>query len=141
MTKEELYQELDLESLRLRRWYRKFEMFCKICISKSSQYLFKLISEKNLSYVTRNADNTPLFKTKHNFYKSSFIPSAIIEWNNLDSNLRNSKIIIIKKGIFKNNILILIRLKPVFFNYCNLEGIRICRELSHSREHKFRYNF
>ena len=41
-SKEKLYQELGLESLQLRRWYRKLGMFCKIYKNKSPQYLFKL---------------------------------------------------------------------------------------------------
>ena len=34
-SKEKLYQELGLESLQLRRWYRKLEMFYKIVTSRS----------------------------------------------------------------------------------------------------------
>ena len=45
-SKEKLYQEIGLESLQLRRWYRKLGMFYKIFKSKSPQYLFKLIPEK-----------------------------------------------------------------------------------------------
>ena len=88
-SKEKLYQEIGLESLQLRRWYRKLGMFYKIFKSKSPQYLFKLIPEKTSSYVIRNAQNIPLFNIKHNFYKNSFFPSLIIEWNNIDPNLRN----------------------------------------------------
>ena len=43
ISKEKLFGELGLESLQLRRWYRKFGMFYKIFKSKSPQYLFKLI--------------------------------------------------------------------------------------------------
>ena len=141
-SKEKLYQEIGLESLQLRRWYRKLGMFYKIFKSKSPQYLFKLIPEKTSSYVTRNAENIPLFNIKHNFYKNSFFPSSIIEWNNLDPKLRNSE----NFSIFKNNILKFIRPKPnSFFNCCNLKGIRLITrlrlELSHLREHKFKYNF
>ena len=39
-SKEKLYQELGLESLQLRRWYKKLGMFYKICKSESLQYLF-----------------------------------------------------------------------------------------------------
>ena len=45
-SKEKLYQEIGLESLQLRRWYRKLGMFYKNFKSKSLQYLFKLIPEK-----------------------------------------------------------------------------------------------
>ena len=117
-------------------------MFYKIFKSKSPQYLFKLILEKTSTYVTRNAGNIRLFNIKHNFYKNSFFLSTIIEWKNLDSNLRYSE----NFGIFKNNILKFIRPKlNSFFNCCNLKGIilitRLRLELSHLGEHKFKYNF
>ena len=117
-------------------------MFYKIFKSKSPQYLFKLIPEKTSSYVTRNAENIPLFNIKHNFYKNPFFSWPIIEWSNLDPNLRNSEIF----NIFKINILKFIRPKPnSFFNYCNLKGIRLITrlrlELSHLHEHKFKRNF
>ena len=126
-SKEKLYQEIGLESLQLRRWYRKLGMFYKIFKSKSPQYLFKLIPEKTSSYVTRNAEHIPLFNIKHNFYKNSFFPSSIIEWNNLNPNLPNSE----HFGIFKNNILKFIRGKPnSFFNCCNFKGISILIAIS-----------
>ena len=110
-SKEKLYQEIGLESLQSRRWYRKLGMFYKIFKSKSPQYLFKLIPENKSSYVTRNAENIPLFNIKHNFYKNYFFPSSIIEWNNLDLKLRNSE----NFGNFKNNVLKFIRPKPNSF--------------------------
>ena len=83
------------------------------------------------SYVTRNADDIPLFNSiRYNFYKNSFFPSTIIESNNLDSNLQNSENFI----ILKNNILKLIRPKPnTFFNCSKLKEIRliICYFLLH----------
>ena len=51
-SKEKLCQELDLKSLQLQRWYRKLEMFYKICKSKNPQYFFKLLPEKTSSHVT-----------------------------------------------------------------------------------------
>ena len=78
-SKEKLYQELGLESLQLRRWYRKLGMFYKIYKNKSPQYLFKLIPEKTHAYATRNVDNIPCFKIRHNFFKNSFFPSTVIE--------------------------------------------------------------
>ena len=58
-SKEKLSQELGLESLQLRRWYRKLRMFYKIYKNKSPQYLFKLIPEKTHAYSTTNVDNIP----------------------------------------------------------------------------------
>ena len=142
ISKEKLFQELGLESFQLRRWYRKLGMFYKIIKSESPQYLFKLIPEKTSSCVTRNADNIPLSNIRHNFYKNSFFPSTIIEWNNVDSNFRNTK----NFGIFKNNILKFFKPKPnSLFNCCSLKGIgfttRLQLEFSHLRDHKFKYNF
>ena len=72
----------------------------------------------------------------------SGILSSIIEWDNLDPNLFNSE----NFSILKNSILKFITAKPnSFFNYCSLKGIRLITrlqpELSHLREHKFKYNF
>ena len=125
-SKEKLYQELGLESLPLRRWYRKLQMFYKIYKNKSPQYLFKLIPEKTHAYATRNVDNIPCFKIRHNFFKNSFFPSTIIEWNNLDPTLRNSKSFV----DFKNSILKFIRPSPSnVFNCNNHKGIRLITRL------------
>ena len=78
------FSELGLESFQSRRWYRKLPMFYKIYKNKSHFYLFNLIPEKKSSYATRNVDFIFLIKTKHNFFKNTFFPSAIIEWNELD---------------------------------------------------------
>ena len=73
-SKEKLYQILGLESLQLRRWYRKLGMFYKIYKNKSPQYLFKLIPEKTHAYAIRKIENVPCFKIRHNFFKNSFFP-------------------------------------------------------------------
>ena len=76
-SKEKPYQELGLESLQLRRWYKKLGMFYTIYKNKSPQYLFKLIPEKTHAYATKNVDNIPCFKDRHNFYKNSFFSSIL----------------------------------------------------------------
>ena len=90
-SREKIYQELGLESLQLRRWYRKLYLFYKVFKNEHPKYLFHLIPVRCTSYATRTESNIPLIKTKHNFFKNSFFPSAIIEWNSLEPNLRNSK--------------------------------------------------
>ena len=84
----------------------------------------------------------PTFKTKHNFFKNSFFPSTIIEWNKLDTNLRNSS----SYSNFKKGILQFIRPAPNnVFDCHNPQGIkyvtRLRLGLSHLREHKFKHNF
>ena len=117
-------------------------MFYKIYKNKSPFYLFNLIPEKTSSYATRNVDCIPLIKIKHNFFKNTFFPSAIIEWNKLDPTIRNAE----SFCIFKSNILKFIRPAPrSFFKCYNHKVIKLMTRLrlglSHLREHKFNHNF
>ena len=43
------------------------------------------------TYNTTNTNNIPQFKEKHNIFRSSFFPSAVIEWNKLDLNIHNTE--------------------------------------------------
>ena len=91
-------------------------------------------------YNTRNANNVPQFKVKHNFFKNSFFPSVVIEWNKLDLNIRNSENLF----IFKKKLLKFIRPSGNSVFKCpNPEGIKLLTKLrlglSHLREHKFRH--
>ena len=69
--REKLYQELGLESLQLRRWFRKLSCFYKLFKGEHPDYLFKLIPLRMSSYVTRNIHDIPFFKTRHTFLKSA----------------------------------------------------------------------
>ena len=51
-TREKIYQELGLESLQLRRWYKKLALFYKIYKNKNPFFLFNLIPEKVSSDTT-----------------------------------------------------------------------------------------
>ena len=70
-SKEKIYQELGLESLQIRPWYRKLCLFYKI-YKNQSPYLYNIIPTTNAYYTFRNSDKIPYFKTKHNFFKNSF---------------------------------------------------------------------
>ena len=87
-SKEKIYQELGLESLQIRRWYRKLCLFYKIYKNQSLSYLYNIIPTTNTHYIFRSSDKIPYFKTKHNFFKNSFFLSVIIEWNKVDPSLR-----------------------------------------------------
>ena len=141
-SKEKLYQELGLKSLQLRRWYRKLCLFYKISINKSPAYLFNSIPARNTHYSLRTSDNIPCFNIKHNFFKNSFFPWTIIEWNKLDLTLRKCD----SFNVFKKEILKFIRPSSNYFYNChNPIGIkyipRIGIGLSHLREHKFKHSF
>ena len=98
---EKLYNELGLETLEKRRWYRKLCCFYKVYKSHSPKYLFNIIPVTVSRYKTRNTNNTPQFKVKHNFFRNSCFPSAVIEWNKLDLNICNSESL----NIFKKSLL------------------------------------
>ena len=87
---EKIYQELGIEHLRLRRWFRKPCLFYKILKKKLPPYLFDLIPSSSRMHTTRNSGNITPFKVRHNFFKNYFFPSVISEWNKLDLEIRNS---------------------------------------------------
>ena len=139
---EKIYQELGLESLQSRRWFRKLCQFYKISKSKSPRYLFNIIPTKLRVHNTRYCDNIPLLKIKHNYFRNSFFPSSIVEWNKLSREVRNSENI----RIFKKRLLEFIRPSPnSIFDIYNPYGIKLLTRLrlglSHLNEHKFKHGF
>ena len=82
---EKFNQELGLETLQQRRWYRKLCTFYKIVKGKSSEYLYNIIPSLTNTYRTRHSHNIPQFNVKQNSIKNSFFPSTILEWNKLDA--------------------------------------------------------
>ena len=141
-SREKLYQELGLESLKQRRWFRKLCYFFKITKNQSPKYLFDKIPTTRTAYRTRNnIGNIPRFNVKHNFFKNSF-SSSVIEWNNLEKSIRSSESL----ARFKKSILQFIRPTPNrTFNCHNPIGIKLITRLrlglSHLRDHKFKHNF
>ena len=141
---EKLFQELDLESLKSRRWLRKLCLFYKIFHEKSPSYLSQLIPPNNNVYATRSSQGNKIssFKTRHNFFKDSFFPAVISEWNSLDVNIRNSSSI----NVFKKELLKFITPVPnSTYNINDSKGLtlhtRLRLGLSHLGDHTFRHNF
>ena len=88
------------------------------------------------SYNTRNANNIPQFKVKHSFCRNSFFPSAVIEWNKFDLNIRNSESL----NVFKNSLLKFVRFSGnSAFNCHNPRGVKLITRLTLglSRLHSF----
>ena len=86
--------------------------------------------------------NFPIFKSKHNFFKNSFFPSTISEWNKLDPSLRNSENFL----TFKKNIIQFIEpAASSVYNCHNPKVIKLITELRlglyNLRERIFNYNF
>ena len=123
-----------------RHWYRKLCYFYKFYVFKQPEYLFNLIPVRTSNYRTRNTDDAPYFR--HNFFKNSFFPSALIELNKLGSRLRKVK----SFTDFKKNILGFIGPNAdSVFNCNSSKGLKFVTRLrlglSHLREHKFKHSF
>ena len=95
-------------------------------------------------YSTRSSqiDNISNLKTRSNFFRNSFFPSTITEWNKLDHGIRNSD----SFHVFKLSLLKFVR--PVvnsIFEVNNPYGLKLLTRLrlglSHLHYHKFRHNF
>ena len=140
---EKIYEELGLESLKSRRWYRKMSFLYKVLKSESPSYLFNTIpSSNNRQHQTRNSGNIPSFFAKHDYFKNSFFPSAITEWNKLDCYIRSAD----SFKVFKKRLLSFIRPMPnSIYNIHNPLGVKYLTRLrigfSHLKEHKFKHNF
>ena len=119
-------------------------LFFKIYKNKSPSYLYNLIPNRVKFYSTRSSqiDNISNIKTRSNFFRNSFFPSTITEWNKLDRDIRNSDSL----NVFKLSLLKFVR--PVansVFEINNPYGLKLLTRLrlglSHLRYHKFRHNF
>ena len=87
-SEEKIYQELGLESLQLCRWFIALCSFCKVFENEHPKYLFNPILHHMLQQLRAIF---PLLRQSITFSKILFFPSTIIEWNDLDLSLRNSK--------------------------------------------------
>ena len=139
---EKIYQELGLESHKSRRWFRKLCHFYKIFNDKSPSYLFSLIPNFNRVHNTRRSYNIPTIKAKLDYFKNSFFPSAISEWNKLGLNIRNSASL----NAFKKKLVNFRRpCSNSIFDIHNPLGIKLLTRLrlglSPLHEHKFRNCF
>ena len=140
--RKKIYQELGLESLKFRRWFRELFHFYKIFKEKSLSYLFDLIPNFNRAHNTRLSYNIPPIKARHDYFKNSFFSSAISVWKKLGFNNRMSASL----NTFKKKLLSFIRsCANSIFNIHNPLGIkpllRLRLGLSHLHEHKVRYWF
>ena len=68
-SREKLYQELDFQFLRQRRWFRKLCRFLRI-INQSPKYLSELIPTARQANMTRHKNSVPLFNV------NPLVPSA-----------------------------------------------------------------
>ena len=139
-----IYNELGLESLRFRRYFRRLCTFFKIKQTGLPSYLFNLIPQTNHNYNTRQYDNVESFYCRTDVFKNSFFPSVIDEWNRLKTEIRNVE----SFSKFRKLLLNLDNGRPPprpIYNIFNPLGVkfltRLRLELSHLNEHRFNHNF
>ena len=73
-----LYNELGINSMKLRQWFRRLFYFLKIQSSGLPQYLNDLIPKPSLRYTTRFSP-LPNFKDRTELFTNSFFPYTVNE--------------------------------------------------------------
>ena len=96
-SRDTLNQELGLESLKARRWYKRLCCMHKIMTEKAPNYLINLIPKCYPTIKTRN-NSIPTFYCRTDWFKYSFFSSTLIDWFSLDINIRNSESISLLKS-------------------------------------------
>ena len=142
-SREKVYAELGWESLSLRRWSRRLNLFYKIIKNLTPGYTKDPIPPLPQSqYSFRNQDVVGRIRTRTEKFRSSFYPNCLSEWNKLDPEIRLAPSV----AAFKEKLLALIRppAKPVFgihdpIGLSHLTQLRV--GLSKLNLHKFQHNF
>ena len=78
-SQQKIYNELGLESLRFRRWFRRLCAFYKIKITQFPSYLYELIPKSNHNYSTLNFNHIDPYYCRTDKFKYSFFPYTIVE--------------------------------------------------------------
>ena len=116
---EKFYEELGLESLKSRQWYRKLCLFFKLKKNLHPSYLFDMIPKVLSTRTTRNHNNIPLFNVKHEYFRNSFFSSTVIEWNKPDNNIRNSESVSAFKSLNLSDQVLIVRLMCIILMELN----------------------
>ena len=141
-SREKLYVELGIESLKFRRWFRKLACFYKIQSTGLPKYLLQLIPTNNHSYTLRKLLNIAHYYCRTDTFKNSFFPNVINEWNKLDEKIKGAT----SFSLFTASLLKIGRpYANSTYTIHNPDGKSLLRRLrlglSHLNEHKFRHNF
>ena len=139
-SRQKLYQELGLESLKDRRWLRRLCYLHKVLFTKLPAYLYELIPP--IINFHRNPGCYRAFYYRTNLFRNSFLPFSINELNKVDPDIRNLD----SHEMFRKKLLNFIRpSEKSILNMYNPQGSKILKRLrlglSHLHEHKFRHNF
>ena len=100
---ENLYQALRLEYLYRRRWARRLYLLCNFFSTGQPCYIYDLLPPMISSRWDVNSLN--LVFCKYEYFKISFIPKVIYEWNKLDPDIRSSA----SYSLYRNTLLTFVR--------------------------------
>ena len=121
---EKLYQELGLEYLCQRRCVRRLCLLYKVFSTGQPSYIYDLLPPMRSSCEHVNSFNTVSCKSE--YFKNSFIPSVINEWNKLDPDIRSST----SYNLFRNTLLKFIRpAQRKTFNINDSVGVKLLTRL------------
>ena len=141
--REKLYENLGWESMNDRRIMRKLCIVYETFDTKFPKYLYNTLNKQEYQLDSR-LYNMKMLKPIpcSNPYKFSFFPSTILDWNRLESAIKDSK----SKQIFRKRLLNKIRpKKSSYFGIRDNDKIRYLTMLrvglSPLREHKHRHDF
>ena len=139
---EKLYQELGLEYLSARRWYKRLCLLHKVIYKTAPAYLQNIIPQPRHLLNIRNRHLIPDFFCRTLSFSNSFFPYSINEWNKLDREITDIE------SFSRFRTLLVKSIKPIpnsIFGVCDPLGVQLLTRLriglSHLREHKFRHNF
>ena len=135
-----IYQDLGLDSLKSKRWYKRLSCMFKIMNNEAPHYLLNLISKSQQTITTRNEHKNFLGRTY--CFKNSFFPSTLKDWFNLNVSIRNSESL----AIFKSILLSFIRpIQSKAYSIFDPIGLKLLTRLllccSHLNKHTFRIIF
>ena len=142
-SREKLYVELGWESLNFRRWSRCLILFYKIFNNLAPDYTkYPIPDFQEPSYELRRRAAIGQVFARTTGFKSSFYPNCLLEWNNLDQDIRQSNsLAIFKKRLFST---ICPPAKSVFGIH-NLRWWPILTQIrvgpSTQKFHKFKHSF
>ena len=139
-SREKLYQKLGLEYLEHRRWMRRLCLFYKVVSAKLPAYIYDIIPPVSQSQRHPNTFNSIPCRTE--YFKNSFFPCVIGDWNKLNPEIRRSG----SYNIFRKSIWNFIRPSPKkVYNNNDAIGIKLINRLrvsfSYLREYTFKHNF
>ena len=140
--KEKLYQELGLETMKERRWFRRLCCFYKVLNNQAPAYLYSLLPQPNMHYNTRNYSKIKQIFCSTETFNNFFLPQTFREWTKLD----NSICKVLSYSLFRKALLDFTQptVNSTFGNN-DVSGLKLLTHLRvgfiYLREHKFKIIF